>query len=302
MTTDAVSRSTIQEILAKVRRLEISTRRLVDGALAGQYHSVFRGQGMNFEDVRRYQAGDDVRSIDWNVTARTGEPHIKLFTEERELTIMILLDVSASGIFGSRTSSKREVAAELAAVLAMSAVKNGDKVGTLLFSDQTELYLPPKKGRNHALRLIREMLYFVPARRGTNIELALEHLVQVLPRRAVVFLVSDFQAPNFSKVFGVVASKHDLIAVRITDAAELELPDVGWVVLEDSESGTQQVLNTSDAATRRRVAATVAAQRSAFEQLARRHRVDLIDVQTGQDVVKPLVAFFKARAKKAGVR
>ncbi len=292
----------VTEIIARIRRIEIKTRQLVQEAVAGQYHSVFRGQGMNYEDVRPYQAGDDIRSIDWNVTARTGDPHVKLFTEERELTVLVLLDVSPSGIFGSCPQSKRLLAAEVAAALAFSAVYNGDKIGAALFTDRTELIVPPRKGRLHALRLIRDMLYFQPIRRGTDIGAALSDINRLLTRRAVVFLISDFLSADFSRPFAATAQKHDLIAVRVSDPRETDLPDIGWVTLEDPETGDQLAVNTSDPKLRKRHREARIAERSAFERFTIRHRVDLIDLDTDSDFLPPLRAFFRTRTRRARVR
>ncbi|MFM8715439.1 MAG: DUF58 domain-containing protein, partial [Spartobacteria bacterium] len=228
-----------KEILKKIRRIELRTRRLVNSIFAGQYHSVFKGRGMNFEEVREYAPGDEIRSIDWNVTARMNVPYIKKFTEERELTVMLLVDVSASGLFGSIELSKRELAAEVASILAFSAINNNDKVGLLLFTNEVELFIPPKKGRLHTLRLIREMLYFEPKGRGTNLAGALDYMNRVTSRRAVVFMISDFMAPDFTKALTVTSRRHDLVAMPVTDPGESDLPDVGIVTLEDAETGAQ---------------------------------------------------------------
>src|SRR3989440_5008262 len=219
------------EILKKIRTLEIKTKGLVETAFAGDYHSVFKGRGMNFEDVREYQPGDEIRAIDWNVTARLGSPFVKKFTEERELTVMLIVDVSASGSFGSTSQSKRELAAEVACLLAFSAIRNNDKVGLLLFSDRLELFIAPKKGRSHTLRIIREILYFEPAGRGTDAAAALDHLNRIVTRRAVVFLISDFQVQDFARELAVTARRHDLIAIRIQDQRENALPNVGIITL-----------------------------------------------------------------------
>src|SRR5690349_893103 len=208
------------EILKKIRTLEIKTRGLVEAAFAGNYHSVFKGRGMNFEDVREYQPGDEIRAIDWNVTARLGSPFVKKFTEERELMVMLIVDVSASGNFGSKTQSKRELAAEVACLLAFSAIRNNDKVGLLLFTDRVELFIPPKKGRSHTLRIIREILFFEPLGRGTEPALALDYLNNVVTRRSVVFLISDFQAPDFSRALAVTGRRHDFTALRVEDERE----------------------------------------------------------------------------------
>ena len=212
------------EILKKIRTLEIKTRGLVETAFAGNYHSVFKGRGMNFEDVREYQPGDEIRAIDWNVTARMGSAFVKKFTEERELTVMLVVDVSASGNFGSTTQSKRELAAEVACLLAFSAIRNNDKVGLLLFTDRVELFIPPKKGRSHTLRIIREILFFEPQGRGTEPGLALDYLNKIVTRRAVVFFISDFQAPDFSRALAVSGRRHDFIAIQIQDEREKSSP------------------------------------------------------------------------------
>src|SRR3954465_15951759 len=240
------------EILKKIRALEIKTRGLVQETFAGDYHSVFKGRGMNFEDVREYQPGDEIRAIDWNVTARLGTAFVKKFTEERELTVILVVDVSASGSFGSVSQSKRELAAEVASLMAFSAIRNNDKVGLLLFTDRVELFIPPKKGRSHTLRIIREVLFFDPVGRGTDAALALDYLNKVITRRAVVFFISDFQAPDFSRQLAVSGRRHDFIAVHIQDQREEQLPNVGIITLEDAETGEQIEINTADRSTRAR--------------------------------------------------
>src|ERR1700758_5612271 len=248
---DERAKTTI-EILKKIRTLEIKTRGLVEAAFAGDYHSVFKGRGMNFEDVREYQPGDEIRSIDWNVTARMGNAFVKKFTEERELTVMLVVDVAASGNFGSTIQSKRELAAEVACLLAFSAIRNNDKVGLLLFTDRVKLFIPPKKGRSHTLRLIREILFFQPQGRGTEPALALDYLNKIVTRRAVVFFISDFQAPDFSRALAVSGQRHDFIAVYIRDERESVLPNIGMITLEDAETGEQIKINTADRSMRAR--------------------------------------------------
>src|SRR5438094_416116 len=250
-----------EEILKKIRGLEIKTRALVETAFAGDYHSVFKGRWMKFEEVREYQPGDEIRAIDWNVTARLGSPFVKKFTEERELTVMLIVDVSASGNFGSTSQSKRELAAEVACLLAFSAIRNNDKVGLLLFSDRLELFIPPKKGRSHTLRIIREILFFDPVGRGTNPATALDHLNKIVTRRAVVFFISDFQAEDFSRALAVTARRHDLIAIRIQDERESVLPDIGIITLEDAETGDQIEINDADRQVRAQFAQLARAQR-----------------------------------------
>lgn len=273
---------------------------------SGQYRSIFKGRGMNFEEVRQYQPGDEVRSIDWNVTAKFSEIHgdayVKRFTEERELTVMLVVDVSASGEFGSVHLSKRELAAEVACLFAFSAIRNNDKVGLILFSDHVELFIPPKKGRPHTLRLIREILYFEPKGRGTKPAEALQYLNQVLHRRSVVFLISDFQTPDFSRELSVTGRRHDLIAIPIVDPREEELPDVGLLTLEDAETGEQVEIDTSDRATR--LGFLKAADECASARLRdfRRKRIDAISLKTDQDYVPALRAFFRTREKRLQVR
>ena len=286
------------EILRKIRHLELNTRKLVDSAFAGQYHSAFKGRGMNFDEVREYQPGDEIRSIDWNVTARSGTPHIKKYTEERELAVMLVVDVSASGSYGSVTLSKRELAAEVACLLAFSAIRNNDKVGLLLFADGVEHFLPPKKGRQHVLRLIRDILYFEPQGRGTNPAGALTYLNRVLSRRAVVFLLSDFLAPDFSRELGVTARRHDLVAIPISDPCEESLPDIGIVNFEDAETGEQIELDTSKAANREAFAGLAASRYARLDQQLRKLRVDTIPLASNADYLPPLRAFFRQRERR----
>jgi uncharacterized protein (DUF58 family) len=287
-----------REILKKIRHVELKTRGLVDAAFAGQYRSVFKGRGMNFEEVREYAPGDEVRSIDWNVTARLGDPFVKKFTEERELTVMLVVDVSASGTFGSVRLSKRELAAEVASVLAFSAIRNSDKVGLILFSDHVELFIPPKKGRIHTLRLIREILFFQPQGRGTDPASALNYLNRVVTRKAVVFLISDFQTPDISKEISVTGRRHDLIAMPIVDPREEDLPDVGLLTLEDAETGEQIEINTSDRTLRADYIRAVDDRREALNRLLRRNRVDSIALKTDEDYLPALRNFFRVRERR----
>ncbi|MEP7014651.1 MAG: DUF58 domain-containing protein [Verrucomicrobiota bacterium] len=293
---------TTANILKKIRALEIKTRGLVETAFAGDYHSVFKGRGMNFQDVREYQPGDEIRAIDWNVTARLGIAHVKQFTEERELTVMLIVDVSASGAFGSTTQSKRELAAEVACLLAFSAIRNNDKVGLLLFTDRVELFIPPKKGRSHTLRLIREILFFEPQGRGTEPAQALDYLNKIVTRRAVVFFISDFQAPDFSQALAVSARRHDFIAVQIHDEREKVLPNVGLITLEDAETGEQIEINTADRMTRARFAQEAEAQEGELTRTLRKNRIDSIALQTGQDYLPALRSFFKQRERRLAIR
>lgn len=290
------------EILKKIRTLEIRTRGLVDTVFAGDYHSVFKGRGMNFEDVREYQPGDDIRAIDWNVTARLGSAFVKKFTEERELTVMLIVDVSGSGDFGSTTQSKRELAAEVACLLAFSAIRNNDKVGLLLFTDQVELFIPPKKGRSHTLRIVREILYFQPAGRGTQPALALEYLNKIVTRRAVVFFISDFQAPDFSRELAVSGRRHDFIAVHVQDEREKVFPNIGIITLEDAETGEQVEINTADRATRARFAELTEHEDTELVRTLRRNHIDRIALWTGEDYLPALRSFFKQRERRLAIR
>ena len=295
-----------KEILKKVRQVEVRTNRLVNDTLAGNYHSVFKGRGMNFDEVREYVPGDDIRTIDWNVTARTGIPHIKKFTEERELTIMLLIDISASGDFGSGPGSKRELMAELGSILAFSARRNNDRVGLILFSNFVELYIPPKKGRSHILRVIREILFFQPLERRTDLLTPLDFINQVAKRSCVTFLISDFCLPgDFDETLTrlqpkltITNRRHDLIAVIVADPREHELPDVGRLTLEDAESGAQVEINTSDPAFRRGYAELAAGRRKALLRALRTAGLDLLDLSTDQPYLPALLSFFKARQRR----
>ena len=296
------------EILGRVRRMEVRTNRLVDDSLAGRYASIFKGRGMDFDRVRNYVPGDDVRTIDWNVTARTGDPHVKLFTEERELTILLMIDVSASSDFGSVVDSKRELAAEAAGVLAASAIRNRDKVGLILFSDAVELYIPPGKGRMHIMRLIRETLFFQPEQRGTDIAKALDFANQVVHRKSVIFLVSDFclGAPFEERLnllrnkLQVTNRRHDVIAVSVTDPREESLPDVGRICIEDAESGQVVEINTGSAKVRE---AFEKQSHERSEMTAARIRslgVDLLQFKNGENWMPALMGFFQSRRQRSG--
>jgi len=290
------------EILKKIRTLEIRTRGLVETAFAGDYHSVFKGRGMNFEDVREYQPGDEIRAIDWNVTARMGTAFVKKFTEERELTVMLVVDVSASGNFGSTTQSKRELAAEVACLRAVSAVRNNDKVGLIRFTDRVELFIPPKKGRSHTLRLIREILFFQPQGRGTDPALALDYLNKIVTRRAVVFFISDFQTPDFSRALAVSGQRHDFVAIHIHDEREKLLPNIGIIMLEDAETGEQLEINTSERGTRTRFAQLADERAAELARILRRNNIDAISLKTNEDYLPALRSFFKQRERRIGVR
>jgi uncharacterized protein (DUF58 family) len=316
-----------REILKKIRQIEIRTNRLVSESLAGQYHSVFKGQGMNFEEVREYQPGDEVRSIDWNVTARMNHPFVKKFVEERELTLMLVVDVSGSGLFGSGNQSKRELAAEIASVLAFSAIRNNDKVGLILFSDRVEKFIPPRKGRRHVLRVIREVLFFEAGRRGTSLTAGLEFLMRVTPHRAIAVLISDFlgspmetdDSPDYAgapragrsrvmllepiaqaaaPVLRQVNRRHDLVAVQITDHHEMELPAVGRIVLEDAETGEVVEINTGDARRRAAFAERQARAQSNLLRLFRSAGIDAIQLRTDQTYGRELARFFETRERR----
>ena len=284
-----------REILKKVRRVEIRTRGLVNEVFSGEYHSVFKGRGMNFAEVREYQYGDDIRSIDWNVTARTGHPFVKVFEEERELTVMLVVDVSASGDFGTRERMKGEVAVEICALLAFSAIKNNDKVGLIIFSDRIEKFVPPRKGRAHVLRVLRELFYHRPEGRGTDIRGALEYLSRVIKRRAVVFLVSDFKAPRFEKPLSVAGRRQDLIAVHRGDQREAVMPALGYMEFEYAETGELHTVNTADPRFRAEFEKRVASERAELGDIFRHSRVDTIDIETDRPYVQPLMRFFKER-------
>lgn len=284
-----------KEILRQVRRLEIKTRKLVDENLAGKYHSAFKGQGMEFADVRAYQEGDDVRSIDWNVTARAGEPFIKNFHEERELTVMILVDMSGSQEFGSGMKSKRELAAELTALFSFSAIRNQDKVGCLIFTDRIELFVPPKKGKKHALRLIREILAFEPKGLGTDIAQALRYFSQVVKRKAVVFLISDFMDRNYDKPLRFVGSRHDLIAIPVWDIREVEPPPSGLFALEDGETGEEIIVDFGSRAVREAYKARALRMHEETMDQLKKAQVDTVSIDSSKPYEQALIQFFKNR-------
>jgi uncharacterized protein (DUF58 family) len=304
-----------REILKKIRQIEIRTNRLVTESLAGQYHSVFKGQGMNFDEVREYQPGDDVRTIDWNVTARFNHPFIKKFVEERELTVLLVVDVSGSGRFGSVAQSKRELAAEVASVLAFSAIRNNDKVGLILFSEGVEKFIPPRKGRRHVLRVIREVLYFKPERRGTDVRQALEFAAHMVAHRSIMVLISDFIVPpdqptaaspepppalprSVQTALRQANRRHDLVAVQITDRHELELPALGRLTLEDAETGEVVELNTSDPASQHAFAMRRQSQLNHLARLLRSFGIDSVQLTTDQPYGTELGRFFETREKR----
>jgi uncharacterized protein (DUF58 family) len=288
---------TTAELFEQARRIELVSRRLVDDQLAGQYHSVFKGRGLVFSDVRPYAAGDDVRSIDWNITARMNAPHVKQFVEERDRTVHLMIDMSASGSFGSRNFAKRELAAELAAVVAFSAIKNNDRVGLIVVTDQVERYVPPKKGRRHVLRVIGEILAFEPRSRGTDLAAGLDFLGKIARRRSVVFLVSDFLADGWDRALRIAARRHEVVPVVVTDPLERGLPRVGLVALEDLETGEVVEIDTSGAAGDE-LRARAAAREVALAAALRRINLDVVTVATDEPYVDALVAYFRARARR----
>ncbi len=287
-----------REVLRQIRRLQLRARRAVEDLLGGEYHSVFKGTGMAFEEVREYQPGDDVRTIDWNVTARMGHPFIKRYIEERELTVLLLVDWSGSHQFGTARQQKREVAAELAAVLAFSAISNNDKVGLIGFTDRVECFLPPRKGVRHVLRLIREALYFQPVHRGTALREGLNFLNRIQHRRAIVFLLSDFLDHGFEQALKRTGRRHDLIAIRIHDRREDELPAVGLVELEDAETGRRLVVDTSSRQVRERFTLEAGRRLEELRHLAHTAHVDLVDVTTDGHHLDTLVRFFRQRERR----
>ena len=311
-----------KEILKKIRLIELRTNRLVSETLAGQYHSVFKGHGMNFDEVREYQSGDDVRSIDWNVTARMNHPFVKKYVEERELTLMLIVDLSGSGLFGSGNQSKRELAAEIASVLAFSAIRNNDKVGLILFTDVVEKFIPPRKGRRHVLRVIREILFYEPKRRGTDLNTALEFLIKVTPHRAIAAVISDFLGQTYPTRAEINAHlrrkvvlsdtlsqtslvtlrqanrRHDVVSVHIVDRYEMELPDLGLLVLKDAETGEVVEINTGDQRKRRAFSERQIKNQKDLQRLFRAAGVDSIVLYTDQTYAAALGRFFETREKR----
>jgi len=287
-----------KEILKKVRRIEIVTRRFVNDVMAGEYHSVFKGRGMEFDEVREYSIGDDIRTIDWNVTARTGFPHVKRYVEERELTVMLVVDASSSSEFGSQKQFKGEISAEICALLAFSAIKNNDRVGLIIFTDKIEKFIPPKKGRKHVLRVIREVLAFRPENPKTNINCAMDYVNRVLSRKSVVFLISDFISEDYQKTLSIANRHHDLIAITITDPREMDLPPVGFLELEDAESGEIILIDTYDRSVRESFSQFAHTDHNNLLKQLKMMNVDVIPVSTDQPYADRLVQFFKERAKR----
>jgi uncharacterized protein (DUF58 family) len=285
-----------KEILKKIQHIDIITNRIVTEVLAGRYHSVFKGRGIEFSEVREYQYGDDIRSIDWNVFARLGQPYIKKFVEERELTVILLVDVSASIRFGTKKAFKSDVAAEISALLSFSAIKNNDKVGVIFFSDTIEKYIPPKKGRNHVLRLIRDVLCYEPKGKTTNLNSAFEYLNKVIKKKSVVFVISDFMAEDYEKSLKITNKRHDIIPVCLVDPMERELPDIGIIELEDEETGEVVIVDTSevqDEYSKKRKAQTEKRKR-----IFQNNKIEEIAVHTDEDYIKSIIRFFKKRERK----
>lgn len=287
-----------KELAKKIRYLEITTSKAVNDVLAGEYQSKFKGRGMEFDEVKEYQPGDDVRAIDWNVTARMGQPFVKRFVEERELSVMFLVDLSASGAFGSTRQIKNETAAELCALLAFSAVKNNDKVGLIVFTDCIEMFIPPAKGSTHVLRLIRELLHFKPRQTQTSIAAGIEYLSRVTHKQNVVFLISDFQGEGYERPLRILAKRHDVIAISVADPREVSLPNVGLIELEDAETGELVLVDTSSLGVRRQYESMGLEERDRLRHMFRSMDVDHVEVFTDRDYLKELIAFFRRRGQK----
>jgi len=288
-----------KEILKQVRQIQIKSNRLVNDIFAGEYHSAFKGRGIEFSGVREYQVGDEIRSIDWNVTARTGFPFVKYYIEERELTVMLMVDVSSSGKFGSIDKLKREITAELCSALAFSAINNKDKIGLILFSDRIEKFIPPQKGKTHALRIIRELLFYKPERDETNLKIALEYLNMILKRKSVAFLVSDFLCENlFEKELALTNKRHDLIAIKIVDPREIEIPDVGFIQLEDAETGEIVFIDSGFSSLRENYKDMNSGETEKISKLFKSLKIDLVEIQTDKPYINSLLNFFRARGKR----
>ena len=287
-----------REILKKVKRIEIQTRGLVNNFFGGEYHSVFKGRGMTFSEVRQYQQGDDIRLIDWNVTARSGEPFIKVFEEERELTVILIVDISASGAFGSQSQVKKNISAEIASVLGFSAIKNNDKVGLVLFSENVEKFIVPKKGKTHVMRVIRELLYFKPKKRGTVLKNTIDFISRVAKRKSVIFIISDFIDNGFWKSLKILNKKHDILGIKLIDPSEVAFPDIGLAKIEDQETQKEFWVDTSSKDLRMKMQENVESQLKNFMTKAKKNGVDMINIYTDQDFVEPLLKFFKMRENR----
>src|SRR5690606_4563265 len=287
-----------RELLKQVRQIEIRTRGLVNQVFSGEYHSVFKGRGMEFSEVREYQFGDDIRNIDWNVTARFGHPFIKVFEEERELTVILLVDLSGSLLFGTIEKTKQQIAAELSAILAFSAMKNNDKVGLILFTDKIEKFVPPRKGKKHVLRVIREVLSFEPKGKATNLKSALEYMNNAIKKKSITFLISDFMDEGYEKILRIVGKKHDLIGIVLNDTREYELPKIGMIKLNDNETGEERWIDTSDSKVQRTIKEMKERIFQKRKSLFLTSRLDSIEVNTGENYIKPLVQFFRKRERR----
>ena len=286
------------EIIQKVRLIEIKTRRIVNNLFGGEYHSAFKGMGMEFAEVREYYPGDDIRAIDWNVTARAGKPYIKKYDEERELTMILMIDVSASGFYGTGQLLKSDIMIELASILSFSAIKNNDKVGLLLFSDIIEKYIPPKKGKSHVLRVIREMLYHQAIDRGTNISFALDHIQKVLKRKSIIFLLSDFWDNSFNHSMKFINKKHDLINIQILDQSELKLPNIGLIKLHDVENKNEAWVDTATLTNYEKISQLVLNKKKYIDTFCKKNNIDFISVDTKDGYIEPLVKFFNSRSRR----
>jgi len=287
-----------REVLKKIRRIEITTSRLVDDVFSGEYHSSFRGRGMEFSEVREYIPGDDIRTIDWNVTARYNRPFVKVFREERELTVVIAVDLSASGLFGSGSAFRRDVSAELAALLAFAAIKNNDKVGLLMFTDRIEKFIPPRKGRRHVLRIVRDVLYYAPTGRKTSIANALDYLLNAIKKRSVIFMISDFFDKGFEDKLSIISSKHDFVAINVFDPIERAWPSSGLINLIDLETGTESTIDLYSKENRRRFALAATDRISKMRHYFLSHDIDYADINTREDYAEPLIRLFEKRARR----
>jgi uncharacterized protein (DUF58 family) len=285
------------DLLKKVRKIELKTRGLSNHIFAGEYHTAFKGRGMAFSEVREYQPGDDIRTIDWNVTARFNTPFIKVFEEERELTVMLIIDVSGSKNFGTQKQMKQELVTELSAVLAFSAIQNNDKIGVIFFSDKVEKFIPPKKGKSHILRIIRELIAFEPENKGTDIGEALRYFNNVIKKRAVCFVISDFMGDNFEAPLKIANKKHDVVTIRINDKREEELPDIGLIQMKDAETGEVKWIDTGNKSIRQNYKKNYLRNKEEVNQLFKNSGVDTIQLRTDMDYIKPLIQFFKRRVK-----
>lgn len=284
-----------KELIKKIHRLEIKTKGLTKHIFSGEYHSAFKGRGMAFSEVREYAVGDEIRTIDWNVTARFNEPFVKVFEEERQLTVMLLVDISASGMFGTRNQLKRETITELCAVLAFSAVSNNDQIGLLLFSDKIEKFIPPKKGKSHILRIIRELINFEPTGKATDISLALKYFTQMIKKKSIAFILSDFMDEGFSDALKISSRKHDVVALKVHDKAEIELPNIGLAKFFDLETGETKWVNTSSKKVRKAYKEKNEAREERIRQVFRKSKTDFAEIMTDEGYIKPLMNLFKTR-------